>query len=83
MKYCARNVVGKQIGTMFPELQDDTDSDEDDIQEVDEDESPFCRYTGPFNQLVSDIHQAVDTWDQWEPSNMTERMLKASIDKVS
>jgi hypothetical protein len=83
MKYCARNLVGKQIGTLFPELQGDSDSeDEDAIEEVDESESPFSRYTGSFNQLTEDIHQAVDTWDTWEPTNMTECMLKGSIDKI-
>lgn len=63
--------------------QGESDSDEDDIEEVEEDEEPFVRYSGPFNQLVDDIHQAVDTWDQWEPTNMTEMMLKGSVDATT
>lgn len=82
LKYCTRNMVGKHIGTMFPELQGETDSDEDDIEEVDEEESPFVRYTGPFNQLVHDIHQAVDTWAEWVPSNMTESLLKGAVEQT-
>ena len=83
MKYCARNMVGKHIGTMFPELQDSDDSsdEEDSIEEVDEDDEPFVRYSGvPINQLAIDIHEATDTWSTWEPTNMTEKMLKNSID---
>jgi hypothetical protein len=83
MKYCARNMVGKHIGTMFPEIyEQESDSDEEDIEEVDEEDSPFVRYSGPFNQLVEDIHQAVDTWATWEPTNLTETMLKNAIDKA-
>jgi hypothetical protein len=81
MKYAARNVTGKHIGTMFPELQG-SDSDESDIEEVDDDDDPFVRYTGPSNQLVDDVHQAVDTWDEWEPQNPTEVLLKAAVDKM-
>ena len=40
------------------------------------------RYSGPFNQLVEDIHQAVDTWAKWEPTNLTETMLKSAIDRA-
>jgi hypothetical protein len=44
MKYCARNMVGKHIGTMFPEIyEQESDSDEEDIEEVDEEDSPFVR----------------------------------------
>jgi hypothetical protein len=82
MKYCARNLVGKHVGTMFPELQDETDSDEDDIEEVDEDDEPFVRYSGPSDKLADDVHQAVDTWDDWEPLNPTEALLKAAVDKM-
>jgi hypothetical protein len=82
MKYAARNVVGKCSGSLFPELQG-SDSDESDIEEVDEDDEPFVRYTGPPDKLADDIHQAVDTWDEWEPQNPTEKLLKAAIDQIS
>jgi len=83
MKYAARHVVGKHVGTMFPELQDSDDSDEDSIEEVDEEDEPFVRYTGPSDKLADDIHQAVDTWDEWEPTNPTEKLLKSAIDQIS
>lgn len=84
MKFAARNVVGKQIGTLFPEIYEDTtDSETDsDFEEVDEDDSPFSRYTGPQNDFVDSVHQAVDTWESWEPQNPTEKLLKSAIDTM-
>ena len=80
MKYCARNMVGKHVGTLFPELQDDNSDDEyDSEEECDEDDDPFVRYQGE-DSLMNDINTAYDTWHQWEPSNPTEAMLKKSID---
>jgi hypothetical protein len=81
MKYCARNLVGKQIGTLFPEddEEDESDSDSDDsIEVVDEDDEPFTRYTGE-DPLMNDINQASDTWNEWIPSSPMESMLKDSI----
>lgn len=78
LKYCARNMVGKHIGTLFPE---DSDSDSDsDIEVVDEEDEPFTRYTGD-NQLMNEVNQAVDSWDSWEPTNPIECMLRESINK--
>ena len=80
MKYAARNLVGKHIGTLFPESDDDDDDDDDDssIEEVDEEVDPFVRYQGD-DKLMNDINQASDTWDTWIPSSPMESMLKDSI----
>ena len=88
LKFCARNLVGKHVGTLFPEESEsesesegesDGESDSDSVVEVDEEEEPFTRYTGD-DKLMNDIHQAVDTWDQWIPESPIERMLKDSVD---
>jgi hypothetical protein len=85
LKYCARNMVGKHIGTLFPEEEEESDDESDvsegSITEVDEDEEPFVRYDGD-DKLMSDIHQAVDTWDTWVPESPIEVMLKDSVDKT-
>ena len=78
MRFCARNLVGKHVGTLFPELQDD-DDDDTVVEEVDEDEEPFTRYQGEDQQLTS-INEAYDTWESWEPTNMVEKWLKNAID---
>jgi hypothetical protein len=83
MKYAARNLVGKHIGTLFPEdeSESESESDEDSIEEVDEDEEPFVKYTGD-DKILNDVNEAADTWDTWTPTNLIETMLKDSIDKT-
>jgi hypothetical protein len=86
MRYGARNMVGKHFGTLFPELQgSDSDSGSgsgsgSDMEEVDEAEEPFTRYTGSDPQLLA-VNEAYDTWDQWEPHSPVEKMLKNAIDQ--
>ena len=81
MRYAARNYVGKHTGTLFPELQDDDDDDDDDIDIIEEDEEHcFTRYSGD-NTTMNEVNDAYDTWDQWEPSNMIERMLQDAVNK--
>jgi hypothetical protein len=75
LKYCICNMVGKHIGTLFPE---DSDSESgSDLEVVDEDDEPFVRYSGD-DQLMNDINHAVDTWGEWEPSSPIEVMLRDS-----
>ena len=80
MRFCARELVGKHIGTLFPELQDsDDESDCSDVEEVDEDEEPFTRYEGVDPQLVA-VNQAYDTWAEWNPVSPIEKLLKNAVD---
>ena len=76
MRYCAMNLTGKTIGTMFPELQDEEDSD---IEEVDGDDEPFTKYSGD-DETMNNINKSFDEWADWEPSNPVEKMIKAAID---
>ena len=81
MKYAARNFVGKQIGTLFPEDESESGNESDSgdsLEVVDEEDEPFTRYTGD-DSLMNDINQASDTWDTWIPSSPMESMLKDSI----
>lgn len=79
MRFCAQNVAGKQIGTMFPELQGE-DDDASDIEEVDEDEEPFTRYTGD-DELMNKVNKSYDDWDSWEPFSPLEKLIKAAVDQ--
>ena len=80
LKYCSRNLVGKHIGTLFPDDESGSDSEES-VTEVDEDEEPFTRYSGD-DKLMTDVNNAVDTWNEWVPESPAERMLKDSVDKT-
>lgn len=82
LKYCARNLVGKHIGTLFPEGDSDSDSVSDgSVTEVDDEEEPFTRYSGD-DKIMNDVNEAADTWDSWIPASPIERMLKDSVDKA-
>jgi hypothetical protein len=79
IKYCAMYTVGQDIGTLFPDIYDEEESDEDDIEDVaDEDCPPFERYTGDDERFII-MNQAYDRWDSWIPQNPTEQMLKNAI----
>jgi hypothetical protein len=82
MRYAAQNYVGKHSGTLFPELQEsDSDSDEDDIEVIEEDEENcFTRYTGD-DETMNKVNDSYDNWDQWEPTNMIEKMLQDAVNK--
>ena len=84
LRYCARNVTGNHIGTLFPELnydEQDSDEEETEIETVEtEDDEVFTRYSGD-DQLMNSVNESHDTWDQWEPQTTAETMLKDAIDK--
>lgn len=82
-KYCAMYTVGEDIGTIFPEIYNEDDEDEEEgddiIEEVDEQECPpFARYSGTEERFKR-INEAYDRWDSWQPQNPTEVMLKNAI----
>tara|TARA_X000000368_G_scaffold263683_1_gene208749 strand:+ start:365 stop:784 length:420 start_codon:yes stop_codon:yes gene_type:complete len=79
MKYCAMNEVGKKTGSHFPEIYNDSDSEEEELDVVDEDDIEFERYSGREYKFVK-MNMAYDNWDTWVPKNPTEQMLKNAID---
>ena len=85
LKFSAMNMVGKHNGTLFPEDEEDSDEDSDDdgsIEEVDESEDPFTRYQGD-DEFMNKINTAVDGWDEWDPANPIEILLKEAVNKNS
>lgn len=81
LKYCAMNIVGKKIGSFFPEIyEDENDSEEDDIDVVDDSEEPFTRYRGD-DELFVKMNESYDGWGEWEPSCPAEEIIKNAIDR--
>lgn len=80
MRYCAQHVTGKHTGTLFPEINQDEEVTEEELETVEEDEEEFVRYSGD-DQLMNSVNEAYDTWDRWEPQSPMEIMLKEAIDK--
>jgi len=84
LRYCAINITGRQVGSLFPEIYEkESDSDEEDeeeIETVEENEDDFTRYSGD-NELYNKVNDAFDNWDSWIPSSPIEEMLKKAVDK--
>lgn len=79
LMFAARNVTGKQIGSLFPEVYDSEDEDEEEEESGSADESLWTRYEGDDPVLVQ-VNECADTWDAWEPETPAERALKNSVD---
>ena len=88
LMYAARNVAGKQIGTLFPEIYEEEweeveDEEEkarlqEEAEEVDEEET-FTRYSGD-DEMMNKMNECQDTWDTWVPETPLEESLKRAVD---
>lgn len=87
LMFAVRNVAGKHLGTLYPEIyESDGDSDSgdwvtDDEADVDEVEPPWTRYEGVDDEVARKMNECADTWDDWEPETPAERALKNAVDK--
>ena len=76
----ARNVTGKQIGPIYPEVWDESDEEEEEETESDDEEPEWVRYEGS-DEMANKMNECADTWDAWEPETPAERALKSAVDK--
>lgn len=96
MMFAARYVTGRQIGSLFPEIYEesgeshsdsDSDFDEDGSESSDswetvsDSEMVWTRYEGTDDDQALKMNECADSWDAWEPQNPSERALKNAIDK--
>lgn len=83
LKFAARHVVGKQVGSFFPEIYEESDSESEEEEEEEEQEDPaWTRYEGDDEKLRL-VNECADTWDAWEPETPAERILKGAVEKAS
>ena len=87
LMFAARNVTGKQLGTLYPEVYDEesdesrSDSDgESGSWETDEDEPAWTPYEGTEDEVARKMNECAETWDAWEPDTPAERALKNAVD---
>lgn len=97
LMFAARNVTGKQLGSLYPEIYDE-DSDEDEDEEdsefdpdnpdsesswetVSDSELVWARYEGTEDEMALKMNDCADTWDEWEPESPAERALKNAVNK--
>lgn len=89
LMFAARNVAGKHLGTLYPEVyEDEDDSDSgsgewvtDDEAELETNEPEWTRYEGTEDEVARKMNECADTWDAWEPETPAERALKNAVDK--
>jgi len=80
LMYSARNVTGKQIGPIYPEVWDEEEEEEEEDEEDDEEDPEWIRYEGS-DDMANKMNECADTWDAWEPETPAERALKSAVDK--
>jgi hypothetical protein len=84
LMFAARNVAGKHLGTLYPEVyesESDSDSGSGEWVTDDEEEEEWTRYEGDTDDLAQKMNECADTWDAWEPETPAERALKNAVDK--
>jgi hypothetical protein len=89
LMFAARNVAGKHLGTLYPELYEEesdesrSDSDEDSgsWETVSDSELAWTKYEGTEDDVARKMNECAETWDAWEPETPAERALKNAVDK--
>jgi hypothetical protein len=78
LMYSARHVVGHSSSARSSRrFMTESESDEEDIETVDDDEEPFKRYEGSDPECIAyKMNQCADTWDDWEPRRQPSRRSK-------
>jgi hypothetical protein len=87
LMYAARNVTGRQIGSLYPEIYQDSDTEsdhEDEESGTDSDEEDsWTQYEGVADDTAAKMNECAATWSSWVPTNPAERALKNAVDKNS
>ena len=81
LMYAARTVTGKQVGSLFPEIYEESDSDEEEGSDEEEEEQ-WTRYTGTDNEHAVKMNECADTWEAWDPETPAEYALKNAVNKA-
>jgi len=95
LMYAARNVAGKHVGSLYPEVYDedsDTESEGDALSEEDDESDPdeesdpedteWTEYEGADDDMAVKMNDCARTWAEWVPANPTEAALKSAVDSV-
>lgn len=86
LMFAARNVAGKHLGSLYPEIYEDSDESGSDsgsweTVEGEEPEPAWTPYEGTEDEVARKMNECAETWDAWEPETPAERALKNAVDK--
>ena len=93
MMYAARNVAGRHVGSLYPEVYDDSgtesegealsdEGEEDEEEEEEEDDPEWTEYEGTEDDMANKMNECARTWADWVPANPTEAALKSAVDSI-
>ena len=91
MMYAARNVAGRHVGSLYPEVYDeeeeegedeDYEEDEEEEEEEEEDDPEWTEYEGTEDDMATKMNECARTWADWVPANPTEAALKSAVDSI-
>ena len=74
LMYAARNVAGKQIGSLYPEIYDE--------EEEEEEEEEWTEYTGQEDDIAVKMNECAATFDAWEPEEFYLKAIKSAALKA-
>jgi hypothetical protein len=81
LMYAARNVLGKQIGPLYPEVWESESEDSLEGEDDSDQEDPeWVRYEGS-DDMANKMNECADSWGSWSPESPAERALKDAVDK--
>jgi len=98
MMYAARNVAGRHVGSLYPEVYEDSgtesegdedsgtesedEEEEDSGAESDQDDPEWTEYEGTEDDMATKMNECARTWADWVPANPTEAALKSAVDSI-
>ena len=96
MMYAARNVAGRHVGSLYPEVYEDSgtesegealsdedeEGEEEDEEEEEEDDPEWTEYEGTEDDMANKMNECARTWADWVPANPTEAALKSAVDSI-
>ena len=98
MMYAARNVAGRHVGSLYPEVyedsgtesegealsdEDEEESDQEEEEEEEEEDDPeWTEYEGTEDDMATKMNECARTWADWVPANPTEAALKSAVDSI-
>ena len=95
MMYAARNVAGRHVGSLYPEVYNDSGTEsegealsdegedyEEDEEDEEEDDPEWTEYEGTEDDMATKMNECARTWADWVPANPTEAALKSAVDSI-
>jgi hypothetical protein len=82
LMYAARNVAGKQMGSLYPEIYDEEEEEEEEEDDEEEDEEEWTEYTGEEDDLAAKMNECARTFEEWEPEEFYQKAIKSAALKA-